>query len=870
MSKWIDLSFYPRRRLDVKVGEGMRGVEAPEWWSDRAISLVSSKYLKRHPRTGVQEDSVFGLVERVVSAIGGWAEPALGEEVSRTLAASVADLCLRQKASFNSPVWFNIGAEDVPQQASACFILSLADSMESLQRLQTTEAFIYKMGSGCGSNFSVIRGSGEPLSSGGTASGPVSFMRGFDSWAGGVRSGGATRRAAKIVILNADHPDILEFIRCKAIAERAAHALVDAGFSADFNDPYGAYGLVSFQNGNHTVRVTDVFMRAVEEESTWDLRSVLTGETVRTVEARDLFREIAEAAWTCGDPGLQFHDTINGWHTCPSAGPITATNPCGEYTWISNNSCNLASLNLLSFLSPEGVFDLAAFDAAISTLITAQDVLVGAADYPTQEITENTRRFRALGLGYANLHALLMAMGLPYDSEEGRLTAAAITSFLTATAYRRSAELARDLGPFDGFAADREAMLEVVGRHRKQACELATRMDAQILAPKEAERIASSACLVWEQALSLGEKHGYRNAQVTLLAPTGTISFMMECDSTGIEPIPALLVTKVFVGGEKEGETLVARVPERALRTLGYGPAATKRILAHVAEHGTLETCTDLKKKHLPIFDCAMRTGTGREISPMGHLLMVAAVQPFLSGAISKTVNIPTESTVEDIEGIYREAWKRQLKSVTVYRNGCKRSQPLSAGKASIPSAKNIRPLQRPEALAPAVRRHLPQQRPSITRKFSIAGLEGYVTAGLFPDRSLGELFLKVAKDGSLINGLADVWAQAVSIGLQYGIPLEVFVEKFKGIRGEPAGFTGDEFVQVKSIPDYMARWLDAEFLSEKGEAEPSPVVVEVPTKKSKKVQSDAPLCHGCGNHKIRDGACWYCPDCAEGSGCGG
>src|SRR5437867_2661862 len=780
-------------------------IEMPASWSQTATNIVASKYFRGQLDSPERENSVRGLISRVVDAIRGWAEKQDYFETSEDLQSfsdELTHLLVNQKAAFNSPVWFNVGIEKHPQ-ASACFINSVNDTMESILGLAKTEGMLFKFGSGTGSNLSSIRSSREPLAGGGTASGPVSFMRGYDAFAGVIKSGGKTRRAAKMVILNADHPDIEEFITSKAGEEKKAWALIEAGYDGAFNVKGGAYDSVFFQNANHSVRVTDEFMRALEDDKEWRTRYVLTGETCQTYRARDLMKRMAEAAWQCGDPGLQYDTTINDWHTVPNTGRINASNPCSEYMHLDDTACNLSSLNLMKFRKEDGEFDAEAFAAASRTLITAQEILVDNASYPTPSIDRNSHDYRPLGLGYANLGVLLMDRGLPYDSDAGRAYAAVITALMHGEAYAQSARVASVLGPFAGYAKNAEPMLRVIDKHRQHA-----RMIDSTLVPRE---VLEAALTVWDEAYSLGAQHGYRNSQVTVLAPTGTIGFMMDCDTTGIEPDIALVKYKKLVGGGVM--KIVNQSVPGVLRKLGYAPAQMEEILRYIAEKEMIEGAPHVKEEHLPVFDCAFPPASGkRSIHYMGHVKMMAAVQPFLSGAISKTVNMPTDATPEEIANAYIESWRLGLKAVAVYRDGCKRSQPLSTSKDE--KAVTALPASLEQAPRPA-RRKLPDERHAITHKFSIAGHEGYITVGMYEDGKPGEIFLVMAKEGSTISGLMDAFATSISIALQYGVPLEALVEKFSHVRFEPSGFTKHpEIPYAKSITDYIFRYLASKFLS--------------------------------------------------------
>lgn len=846
------------------------GVEVPRTWSQTATNIVAQKYFRGQLGTPAREHSVRQLVSRVADTIARWGFEGgylRAEEDRAAYKDELTYLLVHQVMAFNSPVWFNCGIEERPQ-VSACFINSVKDSMSSILDLAKTEGMLFKFGSGTGSNLSTLRSSRENLSGGGTASGPVSFMRGYDAFAGVIKSGGKTRRAAKMVILNADHPDILDFIDSKVREERKARVLITAGYDPAFNAPGGAYDSVFFQNANHSVRVTDEFMRAVLEDRPWATRAVVNGEAVQTLRARDLLRRAAEAAWECGDPGFQFDTTINLWHTCKGSGRINASNPCSEFMFLDDTACNLASLNLLKFLTPEGKFDAAAFRHAVGITLLAQEIVVDNASYPTPRITQNSFAFRPLGLGYANLGALLMALGLPYDSEAGRTFAAAVTALMCGEAYATSARIAGEHGgPFAAFPENRVSMLEVITRHRLHAEAL-----AEDLVPRY---LVTAARESWRSAEELGSRHGFRNSQVTVLAPTGTIAFMMDCDTTGIEPDIALVKYKKLVGGGIM--KIVNNTVPLALRRLGYAAEEVKEITEAIERNGAIEGAPHLRDEHLPVFDCALPPFEGgRSIAWVGHLKMMAAVQPFLSGAISKTVNMPTEATIEDVERAYTEAWRMGLKAVAIYRNGCKSTQPLSTSARTAPE-KEFRP-----------RRHrLPDERQAITHKFSVAGHEGYLTVGLYPeDGQPGEIFVVMAKQGSVVSGLMDAFATAISLALQYGVPLKVLVEKFAHVRFEPSGYTNNRDIPIaKSIIDYIFRWLGLKFLDEKlsnaaAQAEDLDNGSEVAEKGGQQVflenqekavfraSSDAPPCHVCGMIMTRNGSCYVCRNCGATSGC--
>jgi ribonucleoside-diphosphate reductase alpha chain len=790
-------------------------VEVPAFWSQLATNVVVSKYFRGHVGTPERERSVKQLIDRVVNTITAWAETQhyfATDEDLKAFQAELTHLLVHQKMAFNSPVWFNVGIEPRPQ-CSACFINSVEDNMSSIMDLAKTEAMLFKFGSGAGSNLSTIRSSRERMSGGGIASGPVSFMKGYDAFAGVIKSGGKTRRAAKMVILDADHPDVLDFVDSKMNEEKKAWALIEEGYDPSFTGE--AYGSVFFQNANHSVRVTDEFMRAVETDGSWTTHAVTTGEPMDTYKAREIFRRMADAAHLCGDPGIQYDTTINDWHTSANTDRIHASNPCSEYMFLNDTACNLASLNLMKFVREDGEFDVDAYRYAARLTITAQEILVDNASYPTPKIEENSHKFRPLGLGYANLGALLMSRGLAYDSDEGRNFAAAVTALMHGEAYRQSAVVARDHGgPFLEYDINRDPFLRVIGKHRDAAYQIPSEgVPAEML--EQARR-------VFDEALELGRDHGYRNAQVTVLAPTGTIAFMMDCDTTGIEPDIALIKYKKLVG---EGFLkIVNQTVPAALRKLGYSADEVEGILAYVNERETIEGAPGLKPEHLPVFDCAFKPVNGeRSIHYMGHVRMMGAVQPFLSGAISKTVNMPEAATAEEIEQVYLEGWKQGLKAIAIYRDGSKRSQPLSTGKKKDEGAaaiKEVEELRRQLSTAQAEaskphRRRLPAERTALTHKFDIAGHEGYITVGLYPDGQPGEIFLKMAKEGSTVSGLMDSFATTVSVALQYGVPLRDLVNKFAHVRFEPSGFTGNSEIPIaKSIVDYIFRWLGSRFLS--------------------------------------------------------
>ncbi|GAA4703244.1 vitamin B12-dependent ribonucleotide reductase [Phytohabitans rumicis] len=894
---------------DGSINFEQRGVEFPDSWSVNAANIVTTKYFRGAVGTPQREWSLKQLIDRVVKTYraageqhGYFASPADAEVFEHELTW----MLLHQVFSFNSPVWFNVGTAS-PQQVSACFILAVDDSMDSILDWYKEEGLIFKGGSGSGVNLSRIRSSRELLSSGGTASGPVSFMRGADASAGTIKSGGATRRAAKMVILDVDHPDIEEFVVTKAREEDKIRALRDAGFDMDL----GGKDIVSvqYQNANNSVRVSDEFMRAVEEGKGFDLRARLDGSVIETIDAKKLFASIAQAAWECADPGLQYDDTINDWHTCPETGRITASNPCSEYLHLDNSSCNLASLNLMKFLRADGGFEVERFVKSVEFVITAMDISICFADFPTEKIGETTRAYRQLGIGYANLGALLMASGLPYDSEGGRSVAAAITSLMNGTAYRRSAELAGVVGPYDGYARNAEPHKRVMRKH-------AAANDAIKPTGSVATAIVREATKQWQQGNKLGEKSGWRNSQASVLAPTGTIGLMMDCDTTGVEPDLALVKFKKLVGGGSM--QIVNQTVPRALRSLGYPEEQVEAIIEHISEHGHVVDAPGLKTEHYAVFDCAMGD---RSIAPMGHVRMMAAVQPFISGAISKTVNMPESATVEDVEKIYYEGWKLGLKALAIYRDNCKVGQPLSVAKpasASVPAVVTPEPVveYRP------IRKRLPKKRPSETVSFSVAGAEGYLTASSYPDDGLGEVFLKMSKQGSTLAGVMDAFSVAISIGLQYGVPLETYVSKFTNMRFEPAGMTDDPDIRMaSSVMDYIFRRLALDFLSYERRAElgiftakeraaqvaaeaegqidmagmaasapvSAPIVAPAVSSPDEPVAAkpaphvgsstelleavigkaaDAPLCFTCGTKMRPAGSCYVCEGCGSTSGC--
>ncbi len=857
-----------------------REVEIPRFWSQQATNIVVSKYFRGQIGTPERERSVKQLIGRVVDTMTGWARAQryfASDEDLQAFSDDLKHLLVYQKAAFNSPVWFNCGFEKAPQ-CSACFINSVQDTMDSILSLAKTEGMLFKFGSGTGTNLSPLRSSRELLAGGGTASGPVSFMKGYDAFAGVIKSGGKTRRAAKMVILNADHPDIIDFITCKVQEEKKAWALIDAGYDGSFTGP--AYASVFFQNSNNSVRVTDEFMRAVLDDAEWKTHAVTDDRVMDTYRARDLMHMIAEATWVCGDPGMQFDTTVNDWHTCPTTGRINASNPCSEYMFLDDSACNLASLNLMKFVDERGEFDAEAFRAAVRTTITAMEIIVDNASYPTKAIERNSHDYRPLGLGYANLGALLMSRGLPYDSEVGRDYSAAITALMTGEAYAQSARVARDHGgPFAGFPKNREPFLRVMRKHRAALKDV----DRTHL-PRDLYDAARDA---WDEAVELGDGCGYRNAQATVLAPTGTIGFMMDCDTTGVEPDIALVKYKKLVGGGLM--KIVNTTVPMALERLGYAAPQIEAIVEYIDAHETIEGAPHLKDQHLPVFDCAFKPAKGvRSIHYMGHIRMIGATQPFISGAISKTINVPKDASADEIEQAYLDAWRLGCKAVSIYRDGSKRTQPLN-------TSKDARAAADARVAAQPVRRKLPDERQAITHKFDIAGHEGYITVGLYEDGTPGEIFLVMAKEGSTISGFADAFAQAISYALQYGVPLQVLVDKFSHVRFEPSGMTKNAEIRfAKSIVDYVFRWLATKFLSpeaqyragvnrpgpDEGEAEQLELDAVAPAPSSAAAtggkasfaaiqnQEDAPPCSTCGSIMVRCGSCYKCPNCGTTSGC--
>jgi ribonucleoside-diphosphate reductase alpha chain len=781
---------------DGTVNFEQRGVEFPDFWSVNAVNIVTSKYFRGAVGSAQRESSLRQLVDRVVGAYttagvqhGYFATDTDAEIFSHELTW----MLVHQVFSFNSPVWFNVGTTS-PQQVSACFILSVDDAMDSILNWYREEGLIFKGGSGAGLNLSRIRSSKELLSSGGTASGPVSFMRGADASAGTIKSGGATRRAAKMVVLDVDHPDIAEFVQTKASEERKIRVLRDAGFDMDLGGK--DITSVQYQNANNSVRVSDEFMRAVEIDGEFGLRARTTGEVIETVRAKKLFREITQAAWECADPGLQYDGTINDWHTCPESGRITASNPCSEYMHLDNSSCNLASINLMKFLREDLTFDAELFAKTVELVITAMDISICFADFPTEAIAEITRAFRQLGIGYANLGALLMATGHAYDSDGGRALAAAITSLMTGTAYKRSAELAAVVGPYDGYARNAESHQRIMRKHAA-ANDLIRTYDHN---DRAVHKVATNA---WQDGIRIGETNGWRNAQASVLAPTGTIGFMMDCDTTGIEPDFSLVKFKKLVGGGSM--QIVNQTVPKALAALGYQQEQSEAIIEYISEQGHVINAPGLRPEHYEVFDCAMGE---RAIPPMGHVRMMAATQPFISGAISKTVNMPESATVADVEEIYLQSWKMGLKALAIYRDNCKVGQPLSTGKTATTESDKVVTETRP------VRKRLPKKRPSQTVSFTVGGAEGYMTAGSYPDDGLGEIFVKMSKQGSTLAGVMDAFSMAISIALQYGVPLETYVSKFVNMRFEPAGMTDDPDIRMAtSVVDYLFRRIALDYL---------------------------------------------------------
>lgn len=881
-----------------------KDVDFPEGWSLNAINIVAQKYFSGTPGTPERESSLKDLIDRVVDTVtrhglqeGYFESQGEADDFREELKYILAT----QRAAFNSPVWFNIGAADRSQQASACFILAVEDTMPSILNWYKEEGMIFKGGSGSGINLSTIRSSVESLGkSAGTASGPLSFMRGADASAGAIKSGGKTRRAAKMVILNSDHPDVEEFIWAKAIEERKARVLQEAGFdmSLDGKDSFS----VQYQNANNSVRVTDDFMKAVINDEDWDLKAVTTGKTVKTVKARQLFRQLAEAAWECADPGMQFDTTINKWHTAPNAGRINASNPCSEYMHLDNSACNLASINLLRYLKDDNSFDIEAFKHTVELVFTAQEILVGYSEYPTESIAKNARAYRELGLGYANLGALLMAQGLPYDSDEGRAQAAAITALMTGHAYATSAKIANRVGPFAGFHKDRDGTLNVLKMHREEV----SKIDASLVS----EELLSAAASAWDEAVELGQLYGVRNSQASVLAPTGTIGLMMDCDTTGIEPDLGLVKLKKLVGGGTM--SIVNQTVPRALRALGYSKEQINDVVNYIDVEKTIIGAPHLKKEHYPVFACSMGDNS---IHYMGHVKMMGAVQPFISGAISKTVNMPEEVSVEDVEQLHIEAWKLGLKAVAIYRDNCKVAQPLSMAKKEVAEKEEkitTDSINDRFIVKGAVRREMPKIRTAKTFSFTVAGSKGYVTVGEFEDGTPGEVFMKIAKQGSTLAGVMDSLAISVSYGLQYGVPLKSYVHGLTNMSFAPAGITDDaEIRTASSLVDYIFKRLALSYLSfddllelglasiddmpeaqtsllddvtsneEQSVPEPAsnklpdnqPVATSKPTLSTTgirpaKKDDTAPMCYNCGNQTQKAGSCYVCTSCGSTTGC--
>ncbi len=910
MFSWVERDSKIDNPMTGKIAFEQKSVEFPDTWSLNAVNIVSQKYFTGTPGTSEREASIKTLINRVADTVTrhgqqeGYFDDAAQAE---TFNAELKYILTSQRAAFNSPVWFNIGAADRSQQASACFILAVDDTMPSILNWYKEEGMIFKGGSGSGINISSIRSSFEPLGkSAGTSSGPLSFMRGADSSAGAIKSGGKTRRAAKMVIMNVDHPDVEEFIWCKAIEERKARVLQEAGFDMDL-DGKDIFS-VQYQNANNSVRVTDEFMQAVENDEDWNLVGVKDKKVYKTVKARDLWRQIAESAWECADPGLQFDTTINHWHTAPNAGRINGSNPCSEYMHLDNSACNLASINLLKYLNEDGTFDIEAYKQTIEIVFTAQEILVGYSEYPTENITKNARAYRELGMGYANLGALLMAQGLPYDSDEGRAQAAALTAIMTGHAYATSAKIAKQVGTFSGFNKDREGMMRVLSQHRDAVRDI----DARLVA----EDLLSTAAEVWDEAVELGNKYGVRNSQATVLAPTGTIGFMMDCDTTGVEPDFSLTKFKKLVGGGNM--VIVNQTIPRALVTMGYSQAEIEDIVAYIHENGNVINAPHLKKQDYDVFSCAVGENA---IHYNGHVKMMGAVQPFISGAISKTVNMPVESTVEDIEDLHMLSWKLGLKAVAIYRDGSKVAQPLSSKKEEKKDeALSAHEPQTAEqvteqlvAMQPHVRREIPRVRTAKTFEFRVSDSKGFVTVGEFEDGTPGELFLRIAKQGSTLAGIMDAFAISVSHGLQYGVPLKSYVKAFTNMSFAPSGITDDsEIKTASSLVDYIFRRLaktylslddqlelglvslddlDAELMSHQASLlddatesleateynqktdikQASIPVPEIPVQRIKSTVSStetAPLCYNCGNQTQRAGSCYVCTSCGTTSGC--
>ena len=872
------------KNADGKVIFEQKGIRVPSTWSETSVNIAASKYFR--VIGGRRENSVEGMIRRVCHWIAdrglelGYLDTS---EEAAQLEESLSYLMVQQMAAFNSPVWFNVGVRS-PPQCSACFIQSVTDDMESILALSASEGRLFKGGSGTGTNFSALRGSHERLSGGGIASGPVSFMRAFDAMAGVIKSGGTTRRAAKMVILNMDHPDIVEYIECKVKEEDKAIALIREGFSSNFDgtNPDSAYASIAYQNANHSVRIPDSFMEAVHSDKEWKTTNRTDGSVANQYPARELWRKLAYAAWRCGDPGVQFDDITNDWHTCPTSGRINASNPCSEYLFLDDTACNLSSINLMRFLDEKGTFDYELFQRAVRTMIVAMEIIVDASSYPTATIAQNSHDYRPLGLGYANLGALLMHHGYPYDSEEGRTLAAAISALLSAEGYHMSAEIAKRVGTFPGFDRNRTPMLRVMNKHLAAAEKVSKD-------PPELRALVNAATERWHDTVKAGELWGYRNAQISVIAPTGTIGLLMGCDTLGLEPELSLLKIKNLVGGGTM--RMLNRTAKTALGRLGYSPAEQTAISKHIEETGTIEGAPGLKSEHLAVFDCALAPAAGnRTIAPMGHLKMLGSVQPFLSGGASKTINLPNDATIEDIEKIYLEAWRLGVKSVALYRDGCKASQPYETSKRAATG---------PVGALKPTRERLPDERDAITHHFSVGGHDGYVTVGLYPDGRPGELFFRVTKEGSTVNGLMDSLGISMSMALQHGVPLKDLVRKLAHLRFEPAGATNNPKIRfAKSIPDYVARWLAIEFLTEderrsiglEGPAEgnghgngnggpakagstASPSTFQTRPLDAFSpplhlTDEDAPSCAVCGGIMVRSGTCYACTVCGSTSGC--
>ena len=856
-----------------------KGVEFPKFWSQTATNIVAQKYFRGRMGSPDRESSVKQMIGRIVATVGTWGREGgyfADEDDALTFEAELKAILVNQYAAFNSPVWFNVGFEEKPQ-CSACFILSIDDSMDSILDWIRREGVIFRGGSGSGVNLSRLRSSKEQLSKGGYASGPVSFMRGADASAGTIKSGGKTRRAAKMVVLDIDHPDVEEFIWCKAHEEEKARVLEAAGYDMSLDSP--DWASIQYQNANNSVRVTDTFMQAAEAGSDWNLTARTDGAVVDTMPAKKLLRDMAEAAWKCADPGVQYDTTINQWHTLPNTGRINASNPCSEYMSIDDSACNLASINLLKYRREDGDLDVEAFEHTVDVMFLAQEILVGYSSYPTPEIERNAKAFRQLGLGYANLGALLMARGLPYDSDEGRAYAAAITALMTGRAYRKSSEIAGRMGPFAGYRPNAAAMIGVMAQHRAAVgnIENSDAVPADLL---------SAARRAWDEALNLGEVHGYRNAQATVLAPTGTISFMMDCDTTGVEPDFSLVKSKKLVGG---GEiTIVNQTVKAALERLGYAPNEVSDIEAYVDEKNSVIGAPHMKKEHYPVFDCAVGE---RAIHYMGHVKMMGAVQPFISGAISKTVNMPEDATVEDVAGLYRDAWKLGVKAIAIYRDNCKVAQPLSSKRQA--AIENVTGVAAPPVPL-TQRRRLPEDRVEVGRKFRVGDYEGYIHVGLYEDGTPGDIFVDIAKEGTTLAGLMNSFMISVSLGLQYGVPLEVYVSKFAHMRFEPSGQTNDADIRIaKSIVDYVFRWMGKKFLNADQQEEIGILSPEVKARLAQRYKDtgtevaaepaeapppgqtalfnafeDAVECARCGGRMIRTGSCYTCRDCGTNTGC--